>query len=443
MQIQTHYAGVKMQSTLRSSAERPDSSFDQVIALMAPLAVRQKSGVQSTDANTETPGSVESDVEAPLLSDPARQEDPCVAVASSADQSPGALSPLPTFVDGVVAKAGDLLVETTSEQMPRFARENESTMASMPSQQSDRVAATAQMVGVNAPLLAEASGEDTTGAGPAELQDAAKNNFHSHFNSPVSPPQVHAAPSSPGHLIQPGPQGAIGPDSASQQPNHAANTQSNSIHSDIKTDVNTQLFTAKSLTSATGIGTLFRHAELERYGRSNGSASLDSLLPDRGSVAAGPIVAASSTLTQTAVSAVSAPHHPLPVHQVAQAITTAWLHGSTGQIDIVLRPRELGQIRFEMIANGEKIHVIVSAERTESMDLIRRNVDQLMADLRQSGFHQATLGFGGWAAQDQSGKPGQETGSDATADALSSDAAPIMSILSQRLTAEGRLDLRL
>ena len=94
---------------------------------------------------------------------------------------------------------------------------------------------------------------------------------------------------------------------------------------------------------------------------------------------------------------------PLPpmTHQVAHAVATAVSQGKSGQIEVAMRPEELGRIRFEMTTTGEKLHVILFVERPDSLDLMRRNADQLIADLRQSGFSNASLSFGGWGAQGQ------------------------------------------
>lgn len=164
---------------------------------------------------------------------------------------------------------------------------------------------------------------------------------------------------------------------------------------------------------------------------------------DRGAPFAGAVSNLPTAPTQPPVSAAISPLHPPVAQQVAQVVTTALRQGKTGQIDVLLRPKELGQIRFEMTVVGEKIHVIVSAERPEAMDMIRRNVDQLMADLRQSGFGQATFGLGGWTAQDQAEKPtpkGERAAEDAPADDFSS---PNPHRTPQSYAGQGRLDLRL
>lgn len=165
---------------------------------------------------------------------------------------------------------------------------------------------------------------------------------------------------------------------------------------------------------------------------------------DRGALITGLPVLSNQTPLAINPSTLQTAAHPLPAQQMAQALATAVRQGKNGQIDLILQPRELGHIRFEMTTVADRIHVIISAERPESMDMIRRNADQLMADLRQSGFEQATLGFGSWAAQDQSSNPkGQPDGSLGEDRGAPSFAALSISTPSSGQTADGRLDLRL
>lgn len=66
-------------------------------------------------------------------------------------------------------------------------------------------------------------------------------------------------------------------------------------------------------------------------------------------------------------------------------------------LEIVLNPQELGHLRFEIRHSGEQVSVVLTAERPETLDLMRRHADQLMTELRQSGFSDASLSFGQWA----------------------------------------------
>ncbi len=67
--------------------------------------------------------------------------------------------------------------------------------------------------------------------------------------------------------------------------------------------------------------------------------------------------------------------------------------------ELLLEPAELGRLRFEITQRGEGVQVIIMAERPETLDLLRRNGDQLLGDLRSMGFTGSDLSFGSWGGQ--------------------------------------------
>lgn len=99
-------------------------------------------------------------------------------------------------------------------------------------------------------------------------------------------------------------------------------------------------------------------------------------------------------------------HPPLP-QQIAAALAPA-ATDQPGTIDLVLRPDELGSLRFEMRPQGDRLHVVISAERPETLDLLRRSAPELMAELRQSGLQGSTLQFGQWSQQRSTPPPPQQ-----------------------------------
>lgn len=93
---------------------------------------------------------------------------------------------------------------------------------------------------------------------------------------------------------------------------------------------------------------------------------------------------------------------PLAVpRQVAEGLSNA-LATTPGsdRIELVLSPEELGRVRFELRAEGDNLQVTLTAERPETMELLRRHLPELLTELRQAGYGAATLNFG------QSGNPG-------------------------------------
>ncbi len=72
-----------------------------------------------------------------------------------------------------------------------------------------------------------------------------------------------------------------------------------------------------------------------------------------------------------------------------------------GPVEVLLSPAELGHVRFEILHRGEQVQIVLSAERPDTLDLLRRNSDALLSDFRQAGFTGASLSFGGWGGAGQ------------------------------------------
>lgn len=63
-------------------------------------------------------------------------------------------------------------------------------------------------------------------------------------------------------------------------------------------------------------------------------------------------------------------------------------------VELRLDPEELGQVSISLRSEGDALMVRVVAERPETLDLLRRHADQLLQDLRNSGFRDAQMAFG-------------------------------------------------
>lgn len=85
----------------------------------------------------------------------------------------------------------------------------------------------------------------------------------------------------------------------------------------------------------------------------------------------------------------------------APALVTAITQNSD-KVDLVLTPQDLGRLRFEVTQTGEHIRIHLTVERPETLDLLRRNADQLVSEFRQAGYSGATLSFA------QGGQGGQQ-----------------------------------
>ena len=104
--------------------------------------------------------------------------------------------------------------------------------------------------------------------------------------------------------------------------------------------------------------------------------------------------AAASTLTEPMIARHSEP--PSPIQQTA-AIIAAQSPTQPGSIDLTLTPETLGRLHFEMRPEGDKMAITLSAERPETLDLVRRHLPDLLAELKQAGVQAGTLSFGTWS----------------------------------------------
>ncbi len=137
---------------------------------------------------------------------------------------------------------------------------------------------------------------------------------------------------------------------------------------------------------------------------------------------------------------ISSPRVETSARPVITQLVQAAKSAIDGMIEVKLSPEELGRVRMAMSSGEAGMTVTITAERAETLDLIRRNIDLLAADLTEQGFGDLNFSFG------QEGKTEQQ---DDFADHSAEDGPSIV----QNLRAEGgviaadapdgRLDIRL
>lgn len=94
----------------------------------------------------------------------------------------------------------------------------------------------------------------------------------------------------------------------------------------------------------------------------------------------------------------AAPAHLLPSRaelpsNVPVQITHA-VGSATGPVtEITLAPEELGNLRIEISTEGDRVSLTLQAERPDTLDLLRRHADRLLAEFRAAGFSEMNLGF--------------------------------------------------
>lgn len=84
---------------------------------------------------------------------------------------------------------------------------------------------------------------------------------------------------------------------------------------------------------------------------------------------------------------------PDVARQVAQQVAVLSKNSDQGSIEIALNPEELGRVRLSMVMSEGTIIVNVAAERSETMQMMRRHIDQLSQEFRDLGFGDVNFSF--------------------------------------------------
>ena len=83
--------------------------------------------------------------------------------------------------------------------------------------------------------------------------------------------------------------------------------------------------------------------------------------------------------------------------QIATQIANAMPQAGASQVEISLNPQELGRVRISLSAQDTGLSVAIMADRGETLDLMRRHIDQLAQEFRDLGYGDVSFSF------DQSG----------------------------------------
>jgi flagellar hook-length control protein FliK len=187
------------------------------------------------------------------------------------------------------------------------------------------------------------------------------------------------------------------------------------------------------------------------------SAPVDGIrpaLPGADSAAVGPVdpvaiaLSASETRpTEQGRPDSSGPDSPKPTApdhgaRASQQVAAALALSHDGRIEIRLDPEELGPVRVALEPADGTMTVHVSADRGETLDLLRRNSDQLARDLRDIGYRDVSFDFGSEQRPDSRQPPAYEPFVPSAAEP-GNDVAPTLPASVRRAVASAGLDLRL
>ncbi|PCH74971.1 MAG: hypothetical protein COC12_02400 [Rhodobacteraceae bacterium] len=87
--------------------------------------------------------------------------------------------------------------------------------------------------------------------------------------------------------------------------------------------------------------------------------------------------------------------HPSTARAVASQMADALSNAQSKKIEIALNPEELGRVRMVLSTSDAGISVSILAERPETLDLMRRHIDQLTEEFRNLGYVDIGFDFSG------------------------------------------------
>lgn len=88
-----------------------------------------------------------------------------------------------------------------------------------------------------------------------------------------------------------------------------------------------------------------------------------------------------------------------PIRQVFQNVVLPSNRIKEGPVEIRLNPEELGHVRINISVTEGMIALSIHAERSETLELLRRNIEQLSQEFRQIGYGNISFSFGQNARQ--------------------------------------------
>ncbi|MFQ6546880.1 flagellar hook-length control protein FliK [Aestuariibius sp. 2305UL40-4] len=155
-----------------------------------------------------------------------------------------------------------------------------------------------------------------------------------------------------------------------------------------------------------------------------------------------PIVRASTAIDGAAPSrplGAAGPPTPPTAPSIPGQIAATLSVSETGMAEIVLDPEELGKVRLTLTQTDGRTVLIVEAQRPETIDLMRRNLDELTAEFSDAGYANLSFDFRDspqdWNDRDSGTMTAFEAEDFETGEDLPNDLAV--------LTMADRLDLRL
>ena len=126
------------------------------------------------------------------------------------------------------------------------------------------------------------------------------------------------------------------------------------------------------------------------------------------------------------------------IRQIAESVA----RGIDHRVELTLAPEELGRVRLTLVTTEQGVTVSVQADRPDTLDLIRRNIDHLARDFRDLGYSAINFNFGE-KPQDRGQPEPQGPLAEPNADDPHNHLRPTPRAAAQLYVVSGGLDLRL
>lgn len=134
---------------------------------------------------------------------------------------------------------------------------------------------------------------------------------------------------------------------------------------------------------------------------------------------------------------------PTGPHHIARQMADALHAMPDSPVEVSLSPEELGKVRLTLHTVDGGLSVVVQAERPETLDLMRRNIDSLARDFREMGYSNTSFDFGSQTGQNRSSPTRDDPPQPVEPEPANRFHTATTALQPPARTAEGGLDLRI
>ena len=214
---------------------------------------------------------------------------------------------------------------------------------------------------------------------------------------------------------QANPQGLAGLDAAMQQMTDSQDdVRVQSVHADdARRDAPVQVNRSKSATANSAANqstTAVQSVMASQVGNIGAETMLD---PTKASLMVEPMFVEPAGLSQLLTEAVMSPgttHRPETPRLVAVQLAEALATKGERNIDVALNPEELGRVKMRVSTTDTSVTIMITTERPETGDLMRRHINELSEEFRRMGFEDVKFEFSGEGMSGQMGEGSNQGG---------------------------------